>query len=310
MKAIRLNLFLGGAALLLLGSSCCLGIMLGLPLSDMLFEALGAESGASWKTEFALAAWAIVLPILWTECGFFWIRKLRTLHDIEGGYPTANIWTRIAKWLLPLEILLSATLIVAAALLLLVETAVFIMLMLRDPEMMIRPVVIMGAILSAYAFLRTAVWIFWRHWGSKAARRYSLGLAKYRLAAEGVEVDLNYALELGPRGPRKFFVGFDELEEVRTMTYVETSEFLHHVVGPNIELALREYREVFAWRSGNIPRPAVHISTARSVFGTKVLLRGSDLFYLISFHGGDGHDLVEAFRRARESDAHPADRIQ
>jgi hypothetical protein len=299
MKNAKLAQVLSGAALFLLGVSCCLSLLLIVPISDWLFVLLGADTQARWNISFSLALWAVPLPILCMEYGIYWIRKSRRMGDTQGGYPVGNIYTGIARFLLPIGMVLSGMLILASTIFIAIEMFIFGIAFIKDPGSLTQPLLIMAGLLVLYGIVRTVLWFLWRWVGKPAARQYSIGLAKYQLIEGGVEIDLNYPIQIGKPGPSRFVVRFNELEEARVMTYHETLTFLQFTVGPNIPLGLQEPRDVYQWRTGKIPRPTVHLSTAKNPFGIKVLLRGPGLFYLISFHTEDAGDLIVAFQHSR-----------
>jgi hypothetical protein len=298
MKLAKIAVVLGGFTSLLLGISGCLGLLLVLPLSDLFFSAIGADIWGQWSAGFALASTFVLAPIVFWEIGFYWVRNGWRMGDTQGRYPTGNIWTWIARILLVIGVAVSTVVLLALLAIIALEFVVMGVVLSQDPASLIRPLTIMAFTLTMYAVIRVILWIFWRAVGKNVSRGYSLGLAKYRLIDGGVEIDLNYFMQIGKRGPSRFTVRFDELEEVRSLTYAETVTYMNCTVGPNVELAAREIREVYQWRTGKIPRPTAHFSTAENPAGQKVLLRGPEVFYLFSFHT-DPADLLEAFRRAR-----------
>jgi hypothetical protein len=297
MKITKTAQILSGVALLLVGLSCGLAILLAILPSGGLFDILGVNPNQRVNVVFSLALWAFTLPIVFMEYGIFWINKSRKMGDSEGSYPLGNVWTKIARALLLIGLVVSMAVILASLFLLAVEILIFGIVLFRDPASLIQPLLTAGLLLLVYLPIRISLWVLWRLVGKKAATQISLGLAKYNLIDRGVEIDLNFVIQIGAPGPSRFFVRFDELEEARSLTYVETVSYLNYTVGPNIELGLREKRELYEWRTGKIPRPTVYLSNAESMFGKKVLLRGPGLFYLISFHSNDVSDLIDAFHR-------------
>lgn len=191
--------------------------------------------------------------------------------------------------------------ILSMLLLMAVEIVIFGIALFADPTSLIQPLLLTGGILISYLVIRTAFWIVWRLVGKKAVGQISLGQAKYKLIDGGMEIDLNFPIQIGTPGPSRFCVRFDELEEVRSLTYVESVAYMDYTVGPNIELSMREKRELYEWRTGKIPRPTVYILNSTSALGKKVLLRGSGLIYLISFHAENVGDLIDAFLRSKPS---------
>ncbi|MBN2083802.1 MAG: hypothetical protein JW748_01160 [Anaerolineales bacterium] len=299
MKLTNIAVVLGGFTCLLLGLSGGLGLLLALPLSDLFFSAIGADLWGQWSVGFAIASTFVLVPIFFLEIGIYWVRNGWRMGGTQGSYPTGNIWSWIGRILLAIVLTVSSLLILGVLAILAFEFTVLGVVLSQDPASLIRPFTIMAFILAMYACIRIILWIFWRAAGKSASRGYSLGLAKYHLVDGGVEIDLNYFMQIGKRGPSRFTIRFDEIQEVRGLTYAETLTYMNYIVGPNLELVAREVREVYQWRTGKIARPTAHYSTAKNPFGQKVLLRGPEVFYLISFHT-DPADLLEAFRRAQQ----------
>lgn len=304
MRLEKFAVVLGGFVSILIGIAGCLGLLLALPLSDLFFSTIGADIFALWRAGFAIASTIVLAPIVFLELGFYWVRNGWRMGDTRGGYPMGNIWTWIGRIILVIVVAISSVMLLALLSILALEFLVMGVVLSQDPASLLRPVTIMGSILAAYAAVRVVLWIFWRAVGKDVSRGYTLGLPKYRLVDGGVEIDLNYFMQLGKRGPSRFTVHFDELEEVRSLTYAESQTYMEYTVGPNVELVAREVREVYQWRTGKSPRPTAHYSTAENPFGQKVLLRGPEVFYLFSFHTDPG-ELLEAFRRSRPSPALP-----
>jgi hypothetical protein len=285
----------------MVGLSCGLAIFLAILPSGGLFDILGMNSSTKARVAVSLASWAFLVPVFFLESGIYWIRKSWGIRDTQGRYPKPDTWARIGRGLVFIGLAISIVTILSMLLLIAAEIVIFGIALFADPASLIQPLLIVGGILIIYLVIRTTFWIVWRLVGKKAVSQISLGLAKYKLIEDGVEIDLNFALQIGKPGPSRFCVRFDELEEVRNLTYVEAVAYMEYTVGPNVELSLREKRELYEWRTGKIPRPTVYILNSTSGLGKKVLLRGPDLFYLISFHAEDVGDLLKAFQRSKLS---------
>lgn len=298
MKFSKIAVVLGGIICILTAISGALGLLLALPLVDLFFSAIGADIFSLWRAGFAIASTIVLAPIVFLELGFYWVLNGWRMGDTQGGYPTGNIWTWIARILLVVGMAVSTVILLALLAIIGMEFTVMGVVLSQDPASLIRPLTIMAFIMAAYGCIRIIFWIFWRAVGKDVSRGYSLGLPKYRLIDGGVEIDLNYFMQIGKRGPSRFTVRFDELEEVGSLTYAEAVTYMKYTVGPNVDLCAREIREVYQWRTGKIPRPTAHYSTVENPFGHKVVLRGPGVFYLISFHTDPG-ELLEAFRRSQ-----------
>jgi hypothetical protein len=137
--------------------------------------------------------------------------------------------------------------------------------------------------------------LVWRQVGGKVGKLARKGQARYTLVEGGVEIDLGAAKPGGE--PARFRVGFDELDEVRSFSYLEAQAFLEDVVGPNVKLAARQTRDLYRYYRGEISRPTVYALNGANSIGMNVLLRGPELFYLLGFDADDASDLVHVFER-------------
>jgi hypothetical protein len=297
MKLVKTAQIVPGVALLSIGLSGVFTVFTVLVPDGGLIGLLAQNPDVG--SVFAITSWMLLPPLFFLECGIFWIRESSGMGDTLGHCPKADIWSRIGQATLAIGVMLSTVVILAAISLIGAEIFFCGISLLMHPASLTLAFVSVGGVLAAYLGVRTIVRILWRRLGSGMADRISLGLSKCRLTDDGVEIDLNFLLEVGATGPRRFTVRFDELEEVRIFTHIEAVAHLWYAVGPNVPLGIRELREMYLWRRGKIPRPTVCFSTALGLLGKIILLRGPELFYLISFHAQDAGGLVEAFRRAR-----------
>ena len=122
------------------------------------------------------------------------------------------------------------------------------------------------------------------------------------ITPEGVAVDLRL------RRPKQATTGplllrFDELAEVRPLSYVGARAFLRYEVGANLDLAARQTRDVARYLKGDIARPGVYTIGTPTMAGRHVLLRGPEVLYLLAVDGDDVADVVSAFEARRSEQA-------
>jgi len=72
-------------------------------------------------------------------------------------------------------------------------------------------------------------------------------------------------------------------------------------LGPDLQLALKGTTELYRYLNGEIERPSVYGYWGS--LGTVLLLRGPQLFYLISVANADVNELVAAFNAYKQSAA-------
>jgi hypothetical protein len=97
-------------------------------------------------------------------------------------------------------------------------------------------------------------------------------------------------------------IRFDELDEIRAFSYVEAQSFVQYELGPDLQLGLKGSTELYRYLNGEIERPSVYGYYWGSL-GTVLLLRGPQLFYLISVANADVNELVAAFNAYKQSAA-------
>ena len=196
------------------------------------------------------------------------------------GLPRAIVWVLIAALVAALAGAVFVTLVTGNALALSLRVLGVLLLYGVTLWLLVRPP----------RFLLTL-----RHTLDRALRR---GQPTYTLTAEGVSIDLRRARR-GKPGSQPVLLRFDELSDVRRLTYVTAMAYVRYEVGPNLTLALRQTEDVARFFRGDIPRPRVYAMGVPTIAGRHVLLRGPELFYLIAFDCDDAEDLVNAFRAAR-----------
>ena len=141
---------------------------------------------------------------------------------------------------------------------------------------------------------------------ARLSRLFAARLPFYSLDPEGILVDFRVrTIGRTPEGaPRKWLakIGYDELDEVRVFNSFQEANMFMEGVGPDIRLAIRQTADLYRYARGEIPRPSFYGRFGS--IGTTILLRGRNLFYIVSFENKDASDLVHAFKefKKRESE--------
>jgi hypothetical protein len=240
----------------------------------------------------ALVYILLPIPFILTFEGALW-----RLHEALGmrrevlKYKPKTIWSAFAtfnqvKDILNAVIFLSVFIILIA--LLLYELWYF-------PKVISKNTVLYAATVIAYAAIRKKLGKAWNH----AAKRFRSGLPTYRLVEDGVMI------RLFPNAGKRFselqpvHIRFDEIDELQVMTYTESEAFLKYNIGPDFQLSKRQLEDTAAYLRGKIPRPSVY--TYGGAKNDCVLIRGKELFYMISFDADSVSDLTEAYRSFKNS---------
>jgi hypothetical protein len=108
------------------------------------------------------------------------------------------------------------------------------------------------------------------------------------------------------RGQAPITIQFADIGEMRILTPIEAVSFLEYEVGPNLELAKRQTRDLYDFAKGKIPRPSVYTIGAQNTIGHTLLLRGRELFYMVNFANQDGADLLAAYNAYKQRETPPA----
>jgi hypothetical protein len=138
--------------------------------------------------------------------------------------------------------------------------------------------------------------------GTRGGRIVGSALASYHVSDDTIILDLNRKRALPP-GKRPFIglasepsivtIRFAELDEARAFTYVEAQAYVQYQLGPDLKIALESVAELYRYLNGEIERPSVYGQWGS--MGSVLLLRGPELFYLISVANKDVNDLAAAF---------------
>ena len=127
-----------------------------------------------------------------------------------------------------------------------------------------------------------------------AAKRFRKGLPTYRLSEDGVTINL--FPDAGKKFPelQPIHIRFEEIDELQVMTYTESEAFLKYNIGPDFQLSKRQIEDTAAYLKGKIQRPSVY--TYGGAKNDCVLIRGPELFYMISFDTDNVSDLTQAYQ--------------
>ncbi len=130
-------------------------------------------------------------------------------------------------------------------------------------------------------------------------------LPYYTLQEDGILLNLNMRDITNLRNPNKYIVkiNFDELDEIRVLSYIEAQSFQQLQMGPDITLVMQSVRDTYNYLRKKIPRPNKYVLMSEGSSGKTLLLRGPEIFYLIAIANENTDDLLNAFRTYKEKNS-------
>lgn len=144
--------------------------------------------------------------------------------------------------------------------------------------------------------------------GASLNKKLLKGFPTYNLTGDGLTIKLVTMWNKKQPDPPPVHISFDEIDQLEVFTYPEADAYLKYKVGPDLDLVARQTRDFARYVRGEIPRPSVYtFGGAGSTSYKRVLIRGPELFYMVTFDAGDMTDLIEAYQsyKATEKKATP-----
>ncbi|MFZ5644710.1 MAG: hypothetical protein ACOY46_14060 [Bacillota bacterium] len=136
------------------------------------------------------------------------------------------------------------------------------------------------------------------------------GMPTYSLTEDGITIRLVTMWNKKRQEPPPVHIRFDEIDQLEVFTYSEADAYLKYKVGPDLELGVRQTRDFARYVQGKIPRPSVYaFGGAGSTTGKRVLIRGPELFYMVTFDTDDMSDLIEAYHSYKTPAKEAASRV-
>ncbi len=131
-----------------------------------------------------------------------------------------------------------------------------------------------------------------RKQGSGAIKK-AVRMPFFILQEDGLIIDINYVQLFGKRKGLPFKVFFNEIDELKELSFVETQKYQRYTVGPNVQLGAESVKQQFQYMNGKIARPTVfyYVSSA----GRILLIRGPNIFYLMPFSNENIDELFDAY---------------
>lgn len=218
----------------------------------------------------------ILLPIpfiLTFEGGLWRLREALEMRKEALGYRPNTIWSVFGFFKQFADIFTAVIFLIVFILL----TGLLLHELWYLPKVLSKNTIAYAATVIVYFAIRKKIGKAW----NRTSKRFRKGLPTYQLTEGGVMITL--FPNAGPRFSqvRPVYIRFDEIDELRVMTYTESQAFLKYNIGPDFQLSLRQMQDTAAYLKGEIPRPSVY--TYGGAKNDCVLIRGAELFYMIAF---------------------------
>ena len=130
--------------------------------------------------------------------------------------------------------------------------------------------------------------------GDKLRKVFQNLLATYVVDTESVTFSLPITDLSHPDRKYTIRIGFNEITELKLFHYQEAKDYMRYEFSPDLKKLSSAPKDWYAFMKDNI-RP--HVYTKIQSGGAAVLVRGEDIFYLITVNKDDCSDLLQAFER-------------
>lgn len=230
-----------------------------------------------------------IFLIIYIEIGIWWTKQGFAIATSKLEYKEKSIWSLIAEFYRYADI---------------VHVTIFIVFVLAFFGFilysLIPRLVYEGIVLSNQFFILAATFVIYAIARKPIGKVFTPIMSKFRrvlpsysLMDNSVIINLKWRKLWGPKKDYVVKIDFNEIDEIRVFSWVEATAFLKYTIGPNIELLVRQTKDLHRYAKGEIARPSVYIVQFVSI-GNTVLLKGPNLFYFITFDK-DPSDLVNAY---------------
>ncbi|VVB82898.1 Uncharacterised protein [uncultured archaeon] len=100
----------------------------------------------------------------------------------------------------------------------------------------------------------------------------------------------------GKLTPRQIKIKFNEIEEIKELSFVESQSLLKYEVGPDINLMMKSAMDLVKFFKGEIEKPLTYVNSPVSAAKT-LLIKGPEIFYLTSVSNENQEELMKNFRK-------------
>lgn len=245
-------------------------------------------------------AWIYVaiFLIIWFELSIWWLKRSFEIESSKLEYNREkNIWSDVASYVVLYRKYTGVVRFVFSILLFLILFS----FLFYSFFIFFLPKHLSFSIPSFILLIAWILYIILRNQIKSLLKKIISPLSKVRLSPtysidnDYLIIDLNIK-KLKDPSRNIIRVGFEEIDELKTLSYAEGQTFKQYKVGPNIELVMKEIKD---WKDyfykNNIERPRVLCQFTFQSGGKTVFLKGKDLFYLVTFFNENMDDLINAY---------------
>lgn len=237
----------------------------------------------------ALLWFCMPIPAIVTIEGGLW--RLRTglrIREESLEYEHKTFWSKIGVFFQFYDILIAGLGIIVILVLLAGE----VYELSRFPRIFSLNIIMFAAAFLVYAVMRKRL----SSGGTSLSKKLLKGFPAYTLTGDGITIKLVTMWNKKRPDPPPVHIRFDEIDQLEVFTYPEAEAFLKYKVGPDLDLVARQTKDFMRYVKGEIPRPSVYaFGGSGSTSGRRVLIRGSGLFYMVTFDTYDISDLIDAY---------------
>lgn len=155
---------------------------------------------------------------------------------------------------------------------------------------------------AVYIFLLRKHIILFLH---KFSKYMNQSLPTFILENDGIKLDLKI-IDLSNKDKKSIVkIFFAELKEIKELSFIEAQSLLQYQIGPDLSLKAASIKDQYEYLKGIIPKPRYYIYGPASGVKT-LLLRGNNIFYLISVGNQDTDILIQNFQAFKnQNDSNP-----
>ncbi len=152
-------------------------------------------------------------------------------------------------------------------------------------------------LMAFYIFIRKRLVLAMHPWLQKAIDFINSQLPSYQIQDNQIHLDLKIKNIHRPNSQSLVSIDLAELDEIKILNYPEARALLNYKIGPDLILASESVKDLYKYLKNEIPKPRYYSKVSST--GSILLLKGPEIFYLLSVANQDHQDLLGAFKQAK-----------
>lgn len=247
-----------------------------------------------------IATWLLtgLLAIGLIETGIFWMNKSRTIQaDNLNTLPEKNIISGTAGITALSRVYIN---LISYPVLVLFLSGIFYLVIASNTG---KPLVFCALsysyliLMTFYIFIRKRLALTMHPWLQKVIGFINSQLPSYQIKDNQIHLDLKIKNVHRPDSRSLVSIELGELEEIKILNYPEARALLNYKIGPDLILASESVKDLYKYLKNEIPKPRYYSKVSST--GSILLLKGPEIFYLLSVANQDHQDLLGAFKRTK-----------